>query len=364
VLLHEFVTVRNKDIDVAWTTAYEWLCHQRKDFPPDADIWHLRWKWPTAGQALYQQVICGRYTLSPMQVYNKTNSQAALWSSEDALVLKWVALNIKSKLPVRENCMQFQGAGRCVQHVAEARYSGNFQFMFRTDIRGYYRHIRKLQVMRLMQRFISDPVQLGLIRQYVFYSVENGGEFHTPDEGIPRGCSLSPLIGGSLLHHIDSYFASFDREELFYVRYMDDFLLFTRRRWLLRRTRTQLHLFFEDAAFETHPDKTQIGKLENGFDWFGLWFGAEGAAISPRVLTNHHERHGAVYQHGNLRTKVQAYEELWSIWAKTTLTDAFFRSENNNYIWMKYEKNQTANPANQIAAVICSMCCPNHGPNQ
>ncbi|MCY1688738.1 hypothetical protein [Yersinia enterocolitica] len=31
---------------------------------------------------------------------------------------------------------------------------------------------------------------------------------------------MSPMIGARLLHHVDIYFAS--REEIFYVRYMDD----------------------------------------------------------------------------------------------------------------------------------------------
>jgi hypothetical protein len=119
---------------------------------------------------------------------------------------------------------------------------------------------------------------------------------------------------------------------------MDDFLLFTRRRWLLRRARTQLHLFFEDAAFETHPDKTQIGKLENGFDWLGLWFGAEGAAISPRALKNHHERRARLYEQlisrgvsgQDVLLKVRAYEARWNIWAKAMLKHASFRPGETN----------------------------------
>lgn len=77
--------------------------------------------------------------------------------------------------------------------------------------------------------------------------------------GICRGCALSPLIGGSLLHHVDNFFNA--QEGLWYARYMDDFLLFTRTRWQLRRSVKRLHEFFDPGGFETHPDKTQLGNM-------------------------------------------------------------------------------------------------------
>lgn len=106
--------------------------------------------------------------------------------------------------------------------------------MYRTDIRGYYRHILKLQVGSQLRWHVQDPVC--------------------------RGSALSPLIGGSLLRYVDHYFAT--REELFYARYMDDFIIFTKTRWYLRKAIKRLHEFFDQEGFETHPDKTQLGRLE------------------------------------------------------------------------------------------------------
>ncbi|MEF9709481.1 reverse transcriptase domain-containing protein [Escherichia coli] len=60
-------------------------------------------------------------------------------------------------------------------------------------------------------------------------SVEDGGEIHTPETGIPRGCALSPLLAGSLLYHIDADFNA--TEDIYYARYMDDFILLTQTRW-------------------------------------------------------------------------------------------------------------------------------------
>ncbi|WP_231748320.1 reverse transcriptase domain-containing protein [Burkholderia sp. ABCPW 14] len=248
-----------------------------------------------------------------------------MWSAPDALVLKWVALQVQHQLPQHEACTHLKGAGvrASLRLVSEALRSGIYRFVHRTDIRGYYEHIRKPEVMALVNRHVPDPVCRELIYQYLHYSVEQGGEIHTPAYGIPRGCALSPLIGGSLLHHIDGYYRSQSPHELFYVRYMDDFLLLARSRWTLRRSIARLAEFFNFSGFERHPDKTQTGRLEKGFDWLGVWFGAEGPAISPRALNNHHERCLRLYEQARRRgashfeaaARVQAYETRWKSWA-------------------------------------------------
>lgn len=150
--------------------------------------------------------------------------------------MKWAALLAEPLLPKPARCMHLRGHGGSVVSVAEVREalaSGEYTFVYRTDIRGYYRHIRKQQVINQLEWRVADPVLFDVIQQYVHYSVEDGGEFYTPPSGICRGCALSPLIGGSLLHHVDSFFNA--QEGVWYARYMDDFLLFTRTRWQLRR---------------------------------------------------------------------------------------------------------------------------------
>ncbi|WP_341533681.1 reverse transcriptase domain-containing protein, partial [Serratia marcescens] len=85
----------------------------------------------------------------------------------------------------------------------------------------------------------------------------------------PHGQAESACDGGSLLRHIDSHYGSLNPDEVFYARYMDDFLLLTRTRWQLRRGIARLADFFDLSGFERHPDKTQTGRLEKGFDWLG-----------------------------------------------------------------------------------------------
>jgi len=79
--------------------------------------------------------------------------------------------------------------------------------VLRTDIKGYYANINKHQLLEQLAAHIHCPIILNLLSQHLFYSVENGGNFHTPTKGISRGCALSPLIAGFQLYCIDPYFS-------------------------------------------------------------------------------------------------------------------------------------------------------------
>lgn len=184
--------------------------------------------------ALWQQVIGGGYRLSPMQVCrtrHRAETTVAQWSACDALVLKWVSLVVKDRLPIHVSCTHVAGhrAGRdALKHITGHLQSG-MTHVWRTDIRGYYKQINKHQLYQHVCRYVTSPVLQSLVLQYLTYSVEDGGEFYTPPSGICRGCSLSPLFGASFLWDVDQKLS--DVPGLFYVRYMDDFLVLSARRW-------------------------------------------------------------------------------------------------------------------------------------
>lgn len=317
--------------ETAWQEAYRWLCCQRRQAPANGDVWHLRHHWRRDGAALRRQVEHGDYRLAPMQVIHRRDGDAlVMWSAADAMVLKWVALRITQHLPLHPRCHHLKGFGchHSLKTVAAGLKEGRWRFVYRTDIQGYYHHIRKLQLAQLIRKWVPDPVLCALTVQFIYYSLEEGGRFYTPLTGISRGCALSPLLGASLLYHVDVCFSSC--QEVFYVRYMDDFLVLTETRWALRRAIKQLNTLMALGGFNAHPDKTQIGRLDKGFDWLGVWFGAGGPDLAPRALNNHRARRLRLYEQARLRgldeaasqRRVQAYETRWTLWAESLLRAA------------------------------------------
>lgn len=309
--------------------AFQWCCRRRRRSPPDADIWHLWFHWSAIREDLSQKLTCNTYRLSALQVVGRGRDAKAVWSAQDAVVLKWVAMQLQAILPVHPLCEHHKGHGggkRSVQRMHGSLQREGWQYVCRTDIQGFYAHIRRGPLMRQLKRHVQDPVLLDLVRQYLHYSVERGGEFHTPAKGICRGCALSPLLAGFCLWAMDTYFEA--QPHVRYVRFMDDMVIFTRTRWHLRQAVRALNVFFASGGYRQHPDKTFIGRTERGFDWMGIQFNGSGIeGVAPRALANHRERcrrlYEQVWRYGKKKTmaRVSAYVKRWTIW-RNSMTDS------------------------------------------
>ncbi|VFS47129.1 hypothetical protein [Budvicia aquatica] len=171
-------------------SAFIWLCQTRKHFPANTDVWHLRFHWRVEKQRLYQQLNAGIYQLSPLQLVKTAQGDTrALWSSPDALVLKCLTLLLTPVLPVHPRCEHIkghQGGKKSVQRIHQVLRQPNAHFVCRTDIKGYYARINKQTLYSQAQSHVHHPILLNLVWQFLHYSVEDGGTFHTPEFGIAR----------------------------------------------------------------------------------------------------------------------------------------------------------------------------------
>lgn len=301
--------------------AYQWLIQQRRHYPDNADIWDLRFRWPQVRACILSAVNDRSYALSPLQIVKKASGECvALWASSDALVLKMLTSILETQLPVHPLCEHIRGHGggrqsvlRVDSHLREQRAS----FVFRTDIKGYYATINKTRLYDQLCRHVRHPVLLSLLWQFLHYSVEQGGNFHTPGRGISRGAALSPLLAAFHLYETDLHFEKY-QARVRYSRYMDDFLILAPTRWLLRRAVRDLKRLMTEYGFTLHPDKTQLGYTAQGFDWMGLWFKAGGMqAIAPRAVNKHQQQCRRLYEQIRnmspraLESRMAQYRRRW-----------------------------------------------------
>ncbi|WP_199805169.1 hypothetical protein [Salmonella enterica] len=112
---------------------------------------------------------------------------------------------------------------------------------------------------------------------------------------------------------------------------MTRLLFLSTRRWPLRRAVRRLHNYFEYTGFECHPDKTQVGRTERGFDWPGVWFDATGpTGIAPRAKENHRACRLRLEEQARrrglseeaVRQRVQQYDVRWKSCAECQLHSA------------------------------------------
>ncbi len=273
--------------DEVMETAYAWLCRQRAHFPPNADVWHLRFHWEREQPLLVDALLSGEYRLSPVQLVTKANgTRVALWCASDALVLKMLTLVLETVLPVHEACKHVKGRGGYIGSVGRTmsvirRFKPTY--VARTDIKGYYQHIQPEVLHLQLLSHVHDPRVMGVLDQYLSYLMEDSERLWQPGGGISRGCALSPLLGAFHLYGLDVRLASITG--VTYERYMDDFLLLTSSRWVLRRAIRRLNRAFEWLGFIQHPLKTFFGRLHRGVEWLGYALDDEGrSAPSPRSV--------------------------------------------------------------------------------
>ena len=120
--------------DALWHQAWMWLCRRRQKAPPGADIWHLRYHRAQELPRLIRAAENGTYRLSPMQVVRRSHGQENLlqWSAGDALVLKWVSLQIQSRLPLSPRCTHIAGhrGGRSGLHAITRCLQEGHRFVY------------------------------------------------------------------------------------------------------------------------------------------------------------------------------------------------------------------------------------------
>ena len=103
-------------------------------------------------------------------------------------------------------------------------------------------------VMQHAKTIITDQRLLNLLYQYLNRVEVLKGNHRLIEHGIPKGCPLSPLMGGLLLKSLDNSI----RKDCFYVRYMDDWIILTKTRHQLRRVVKKMHQIMNRLSLSWH----------------------------------------------------------------------------------------------------------------
>jgi len=309
--------------------AYQWLCHQRRDFPPDADVWDLRFRWQSERECLVEELVSGSYRLGALSVVTKADGETIhLWGSRDALVLKALALMIGPRLRISKRCVHVKGHGGLKAAVREVQQRlPDYRFVLRTDVKAFYESIDQSIMLGQLAAEIDDEFAFKLLGHSIRRTVERGGLYREIRTGISRGCPLSPLLGALYLRALDERLSARD---VYYVRYMDDILVLTKTRWQLRRAVRVLNRTFSALKVAQHPDKTFIGRIEKGFDFLGYCFGGATLRLARQTVERHAQRLLRLYERqaksratpNEVARALGGYVTRWISWCTAGLVGA------------------------------------------
>lgn len=143
------------------------------------------------------------------------------------------------------------------------RLHGHVGYVAQFDIHGYYPN---------MDHDIAESNFASKLPNEVYKMVETIlHEQYTEEKGYNPGSQLIQIAGISVLDKLDHYI----KEELrarFYVRYMDDFIIFSEDQEYLEQCSTGIEAKLNAMRFELNKDKTKIYPLEDGIYFLGFKF--------------------------------------------------------------------------------------------
>ena len=137
-------------------------------------------------------------------------------------------------------------------------------FVLKCDIKKFFASIDHIVLMKILERYITDPDILELINHVV-------SSFHAtaPSVGLPLGNLTSQLLANMYMHEFDMYL----KQELrvkYYVRYADDFVILSDNRKYLEDILSKLGKFLKEKLHLTlHEHKVYIKTYDSGVDFLG-----------------------------------------------------------------------------------------------
>ena len=307
--------------DETLSDAFDWLCKSRERAGHNHDVWYLRERWAERKEWIQDQLLAGTYRLQGTRLVRWGDRAIELWGSEDALVLKAIAIVLGKELAdvLSPRCFHVAGRGGLPAAVEQVeRAVSKNVFVFRSDVKSYYASIDHDRLLELVRTLVHDADVVALLEQYVRHSVNADGHYRDVSRGICLGCSLSPLMGAIYLMPLDEALQDCG---LHYARYMDDWVVLAPTRWKLRKAIRVTNQVLQRLRIRQHPNKTFIGRIAAKFSFLGFTFGEAGiVSVAVATMAKFVARCIRFYERNATIARVGEYRRRWLGWVKSALS--------------------------------------------
>ncbi|OQB13400.1 MAG: Group II intron-encoded protein LtrA [Candidatus Omnitrophica bacterium ADurb.Bin205] len=138
-------------------------------------------------------------------------------------------------------------------------------FCFHGDIKKYFFSIDRAILKDILRKRIEDQDLLWLLDK-IIGSATYAGE----QKGLPIGNLTSQFFANLYLNELD-YFVKFDLGVKFYIRYMDDFIVFENDKEKLVKFKEKIRDFLKiKLMLELHEGKSQVYNTKSGIKFLGF----------------------------------------------------------------------------------------------
>jgi RNA-directed DNA polymerase len=135
-----------------------------------------------------------------------------------------------------------KNAHQCIQQAQQYINEG-YQHIVDIDLKSFFDEVDHCLLLQLLYSKVKCPVVLRLIRKWLRAPIMINGKLTKRRKGVPQGSPLSPVLSNVMLHELDK---ELEKQGLKYVRYADDFSIYTRSNSTARKTGNNVFLFLKN----------------------------------------------------------------------------------------------------------------------
>jgi group II intron reverse transcriptase/maturase len=180
-------------------------------------------------------------------------------------------LMTKYELTFEEHSYGFRPEKNIHKAVTQALKNINdgYQDIVDIDLKGFFDEVDHSTLLQLIYQRVKCPTTLRLLRKWLRAPIQINGKLHRRRKGVPQGSPISPLLSNILLDLLDK---ELERRNLKYVRYADDFSIYTKSKKEARKVGNEIYLFLKDKLrLPINKEKSGIRRPSN-FEMLGHAF--------------------------------------------------------------------------------------------
>jgi len=158
-------------------------------------------------------------------------------------------------------CRKGKGTIKAIERAGT--FSRRDGWYLKLDIRLYFDSIDQEILLNLLRRRFKDQQLLALLGKIL------AGYHTSPGKGLPIGNLVSQHLANYYLGHLDHWIKE-DLQVRYYLRYMDDFILFGRTRKKLKTQLDDVRYFLDKQLKLRLKGNVQLNRSEYGIPFLGF----------------------------------------------------------------------------------------------
>lgn len=154
-------------------------------------------------------------------------------------------LAIKFEVEFEDYSYGFRPNRNAQQAVQQAQnyINSGYHHIVDIDLKNFFDEVDHCILLQLLYRKIKCPLTLRLIRKWLRAPILINGRLIKRRKGVPQGSPLSPLLSNIILNELDK---ELGKQELNYVRYADDFSIYTKSQSTARKIGNNIYIFLKN----------------------------------------------------------------------------------------------------------------------